>query len=99
MESDIIEIHFNFYFFYRVLQDQTEKAMMNQQNRLSNTAQQLGQAESRLSMIDSSRDQAYQETHDLKAEISVLKSLNLAMDTEKDQITVGFFFLRKRNSY
>lgn len=75
----------------RILQEQTEKALINHQYRLSHTENQLGTAESRLSMADTGRDHIYQELTDLRAEISVQKAQNVSLEAAKDQLMVSRF--------
>lgn len=74
----------------RLLQEQTENALVEHQTRLSHCERQRNQAESRLSVIDSSRTDGYREIGELRAENTRLKTLNTTITKEKDKLIVSF---------
>lgn len=78
----------NHFIFYRSVHERTESALIEQQSQLSHRSHQLKSAESCLNMADTDRCMAHQGISDLKAEISRLKSINEALQKEKDQLIV-----------
>ncbi|XP_031640982.1 centrosomal protein of 135 kDa [Contarinia nasturtii] len=70
----------------KVLQEQTENALIEHQNRLSHCERQRNQAESRLNVVDSSRTDGFREIGELRAEITRLKTLNATLNIEKDKL-------------
>lgn len=76
----------------RVLQEQTESALIEHQSRLSHCERQRSQAESRLNVIDSSRTDGFREIGELRAEIARLKTLNTTLTIEKDKMIVRLKF-------
>lgn len=76
----------------RVLQEQTESALIEHQTRLTHCERQRSQAESRLNVIDSSRTDGFREIGELRAEIARLKTLNTTLSIEKDKLIVSFEF-------
>lgn len=72
----------------RVLQEQTESALIEHQTRLTHCERQRHQAESRLSVIDSSRSDGAREIGELRAENIRLKTLNMTLSKEKDKLIV-----------
>lgn len=73
----------------RVLQEQTENALIEHQNRLSHCERQRSQAESRLNVMDSSRTDGAREIGELRAENIRLKTLNTTLTLEKDKLIVS----------
>lgn len=69
---------------YRILQEQTEKALAHRQSALSQRDNQLHHVESRLSVRDSSRDRAESLVQELRAQIGGLQSQLAAVDRQKD---------------
>lgn len=72
----------------KTIQDQTESVLHEHQNRLTHSARQLSQAESRLTVVDSSRSQGCREIGELRAEVSRLKSINTQLEAERDKMMV-----------
>lgn len=72
----------------RVLQEQTESTLIEHQNRLTHCERQRDQAESRLNILDSNRSDGVRELGELRAEISRLKAMNVALTKEKDKLIV-----------
>lgn len=70
----------------RVLQEQTENALIEHQSRLSHCERQRNQAESRLTVIDSSRTDGAREIGELRAENGRLKTLSTTLALEKDKL-------------
>lgn len=77
----------------RVLQEQTESALMEHQNRLTHCERQREEVESRLNVIDSSRTDGFREIGELRAEMSRLKMTNSTLAKEKDYLIVSFFLM------
>lgn len=75
----------------RVLQEQTELALIEHQNRLTHCERQRDDVESRLNVIDSSRTDGFREIGELRAEMSRLKMMNSTLAKEKDKLIVSFF--------
>lgn len=73
----------------RVLQEQTENALIEHQNRLTFCERQRDEVESRLNVIDSSRTNGFREIGELRAEITRLKSMNSTLAIEKDKLIVS----------
>lgn len=73
----------------RVLQEQTESALIEHQTRLTHCERQRSQAESRLNVIDSSRTDGFREIGELRADIARLKTLNTTLTMEKDKLIVS----------
>lgn len=76
----------------RVLQEQTENALIEHQSRLTQCERQRDQAESRINFIDSSRSDEFREISELRAEICRLKASNTALAKEKDQLIVSTYY-------
>ena len=76
--------------FLRTLHDQTEKALVEAQNKYVVTETQLENAETRLSTLGSHRESAINEVSILKNEIVALKSINKSIESEKEKIMVKF---------
>lgn len=74
----------------RVLQEQTENALIEHQNRLAHCERQRDQAESRLNTLDSNRSVGAREIGELRAEINRLKTMNVKLAKEKDKLIVSF---------
>lgn len=73
----------------RVLQEQTESALIEHQTRLTHCERQRSQAESRLNVIDSSRTDGFREIGELRADITRLKTMNTTLTMEKDKLIVS----------
>lgn len=58
---------------------------------------QLEHAESKLSAVDSSREQNYIEIATLKGDIVLLKATNTSLEKEKDNLLVLFTLIRLYN--
>lgn len=73
---------------FRTLQNQTENALVQQQSMLTQTENQLGSTTSRLSMVDSNRQEYQLQINELRSELATLRSMHMAIECEKDQLTV-----------
>lgn len=81
-----------YYKFYRILQEQTDKALTDYQNRLTHTEHQLGHAESQISNVDSNHNLACAEVKDLRDKLAAIKRVNRELEQDRDKIIVSFFF-------
>ncbi|XP_055384228.1 centrosomal protein of 135 kDa [Condylostylus longicornis] len=70
----------------KILQDQTEKALVDVQNKYAVAETQLENAEARLTSFDTNRTTTRNELDALKNEIFALKSINSTIENEKDKI-------------
>lgn len=77
---------------FRILQEQTENALVEHQSRLSHNETQLNHAESRLNMMDSNRSQVCHEIGELKADIIILRTNNASLEKDKAKLVVSIIF-------
>lgn len=82
---------FFFFFFCRVLQEQTDKALTDYQNRLTHTEHQLGHAESRIGAVDTDRDRVGIEVRELREHLAALKRAKHGLEEERDKLIVRVF--------
>lgn len=73
---------------FKILQEQTERALQDHQNGLIHTEHQLGHAESRLNMVSADVSKHQQEIFDLKNEVAAFKTCNMQLESEKDKLVV-----------
>lgn len=70
------------------MQEQTDKALSDYQNRLAHTEHQLGHAESRMGAVDTDRDRVSVEVRELREHLATLKRANHGLEEEKDKLIV-----------
>lgn len=77
------------------MQDQTDKALSEQQHKLLNSESKIGFYESKVN----ESEKLLQEIIELKGEISALKSTNMIVEREKDKMLVRKLFNTIENKY
>ncbi|XP_037909139.1 centrosomal protein of 135 kDa isoform X2 [Hermetia illucens] len=70
----------------RILQDQTEKALIDHQNKLLAAETNLENAECQLQAINTTRESSKNGISTLQREITALKTSNTSLENEKDKI-------------
>lgn len=73
----------------RVLQEQTERSLIEEQERLSRRINEVGNMELKLNTLDSNREMTEQQVSTLRTEISKLRNNNVSLEREKDKLMVS----------
>lgn len=82
------------FFCFRLLHEQTERALVEYQNKLLIAETHLETAEQRVNTLDSNRETTRNETTLLRSEVAALKKTYVNLENEKDKILVSNNFLK-----
>jgi chromosome segregation ATPase len=74
----------------KMLQQQQERALTDQQHRVYAYENQLDKADYQLNSLGSNKQMSQQTIHALKEEVSMLKASMAVLESEKDRISVSF---------
>ncbi|XP_055591570.1 centrosomal protein of 135 kDa [Uranotaenia lowii] len=70
----------------KILQDQTERALTQQQSRLLCSENQLDSAEAKLCEVDGTIENAHKDISKLRGDIKILKASNASLQHENDKL-------------